>query len=315
MTHISDDAANARENARKHTGQFGEQEHSAPEATLVLGGTPIVTTGGPDRVVVYLYNDTNGEFAPTTLAGARRHLRMPDDESDEVVRGTLELLATADTYPPYIVNEPGYADPGEDAVLPTAEWIEPDEGVMWHEHADTWRDSNDGKLTVVASAKFDPANYGYTGHREAFTNILAAHNPDGRDIQDDETHIYLPLEQKFDDAEFTPAIVRRRMHEAFWEANPQQSLASAKQAGVLISDEDLAASHEIAGRPAAYAAYAVGRAPSDAEMVAICRDLAPTTTLRHGYLLPGDAITGFEEKHLDVVTQAANAWHTNRKRA
>jgi hypothetical protein len=316
MTHISNSAANARETARQRTGQFGEQEHSAPEATLHLGGTPLVSADGPDRPVVYLYDDTASEYVPTTLAGARAHLRIPDDESDDVVRDTVALLNKGDGLTPYVLDEPSYTDPDEDAVMPTEGWVEPDDDVTWNEHADTWRDTFDGKLTVIASAKFDPVNYGYAGHREAFMSLMAAQNPDGRDIHDDDTHVYLPVEQKFTDDEYTPAIVRRRMHDAFWEANPHELLTNVKQTGILISDKDLIASRGIAGRPVAYAAAAGGKTPSDAEMVAICRELAPTATLSHGYIAPGDeALVGFEEKHRPTLTAALNAWLTNRKKA
>lgn len=315
MTHINDAAANARENARQRTGQFGEQEHSAPEATLHLGGTPLVTADGPERPVVYLYDSTASEYVPTTLSDARAHLGMPDDETDDVVRDTIALLNNGDGLSPYVVDEASFTDPDEDAILATAGWDDPDDGVTWHAHAETWRDSLDGKLTVIANAKFDPADYGYADHREAFMSIMAAQNPDGRDIQDDDTHVYLPIEQKFTGDEYTPTIVRRRMHDAFWAANPHHMLTSVRQNGVLISDADLIASRGIAGRPVAYAAAAGGKAPTDAEMVAICRELAPTTTLRYGYLAPRDGVGGYEEKHLRTLTAALNAWYVNRKKA
>lgn len=66
MTEISTEAAQARENARASSGQFGTQEHSDPDVTLNVG--PLCTEGC-------------GARAEYRLANVARGYRAPDSES------------------------------------------------------------------------------------------------------------------------------------------------------------------------------------------------------------------------------------------
>ena len=61
MTHINPDATSAREDARHRNGQFGAQEHTAPDATLTHPTLPEETTYG-------VYRD--GELVSTGEKGA-----------------------------------------------------------------------------------------------------------------------------------------------------------------------------------------------------------------------------------------------------
>jgi hypothetical protein len=82
MTAINDAAAAARETARTSAGQFGTQEHSAPEATLVLA-EPDLRTSALTNIERALADDTEA------LEHARQHI---EDSAGDTWRPSLHYV-------------------------------------------------------------------------------------------------------------------------------------------------------------------------------------------------------------------------------
>lgn len=317
MTSISQPAAAARESARTPTGKFGEQDHTDPE--VVLGGTRLLGVNGPDVRIVML-PDGNG-YEGYSFATAREKLGIPASEPDEVVEATIALVGEGEDYPPYISVEPGYDNPGDDALLSTSEWFNPIRDITWHEYADAWQGDGEENIYVRGKAVIDPAQWGWADSTEALAAVIHDHvaaNADwaswGDDVQVNDGKVYLPVMDTFAPDAFEPRIVADRMCELLGTVNPSDTIAKVKHRGIVITDADLAASRTIAGRPIAYAA-AAGRAPKDAEIVAVVRDFGLKTTLREGYAVGGSFADNVPEESRELLTNALSRWAQARSSA
>lgn len=320
MTH-NPTAVTAREDARKHNGQFGEQEHTAPELSLDAQDTPLELTGPPKKVV-FLYNESAGSYDVHGFSGARKALGIPANEPDEVVEATIDLLKGGAEYQPFISEEPTYPLPGDYACLSTEQWGVPVGGITWNGTAESWEHDDDivPAITVQASAVIDADDWGWAGNEIALNAAISDHMHDSlpnfsetNDVVNADGKVFIPVRGEFGYDSFEPQVIASEMNRLMAAANPWDKLSRIKERGIIISDEDMLAAQKINGRAVAYAA-AHGRPISDAEFVAITQDFDLSTTIRHGYSTgPREGISGIKQSEKDLVVTALNVWTKGRE--
>lgn len=329
---INQHAAAARENARQSTGEFGTQEHSAPEATLATGTRFLGVTGPEVPIINIATGDGYEKFTP---AEARTQLNLPEGEDTETVIAVARLLAeSADElraaghdYPIFGSQEPTYADPGDDADIDTGEWPSPSAGVEWEAYAPTWRGEGEDRFYVQPLAVIDPARHGYTGDESEAAQAIVAHigrtqggfDADCAAEEDGKIHYRLDA-LGFEPHEFEPNIVARRSGELYEKVDPADALDRIKATGIIFDNNTLAASYSVENVRAVAFAADHGRSPSDAEIAAIVRKFGVGSTLGDGFL---DTSTGsfasntghLSEAETKAVTAALNGWWNARKDA
>ena len=330
MTTINQNATAAREDARQKTGQFGEQEHSAPETSLATPSRFLGVTGPETNIINIATGDGYEKFTP---AEARKQLNLPDSEDETTIIALARLLndsanelrAAGHDYPIFASQEPTYSDPGDDADIDTGEWPAPAAGVEWEEYAPTWRGDGEDRFYVQPHAVIDPTRHGYTGDQsEAAQNIVGhiGYTQGGFDADcaaEEDGKIRLRVNvPAFTSDEFEPSIVARRSAEAFSKADPAEALDRIKATGVVIDNDTLAASYKVENVRAVAFAAEHGRAPSDAEIAAIVREFRVGSTLSEGFLDTTKGEFASRTDHLSdieraTVTAALNSWFKARK--
>jgi len=304
--------------------RFDFKDQSQPEG-ITLGGTRIIQPNGAPVKVVFLADQGDG-YDGLSMAEARERLGIPATEGDDVVVETIRLMAEDrdDDYVPFISEEPGYELPGDDAVLSTAEWYNPIPGITWDEYADTWEpDGDDEGVYVRAKAVIDAEQWGWEDSVTALEAVVASHAAENgdwagqdHDVEGQDGKIYLPVADHFPTDAFEPRIVTDRLNKRLTDIDPAPVIREVKRKGVILTDAALRESREKAGRPTLYA-VANGRVPSDAEMVAICREFRVRTTLLSGYLVgqwAGEFPEGMDEAEKDKIIAARNVWIKSRKK-
>lgn len=329
MTQINPAAQTARENARQGTGQFGEQEHSAPETSLDTSSRFLSVTGPETSIINIATGDGYEKFTP---AEARKQLNLPDSEDETTIIALARLLndsanelrAAGNDYPIFASQEPTYADPGDDGDIDTGEWLPPAEGVVWEEAAPTWRGEGEDRFYVMPHAVIDPARHGYTADQsEAAQNIVGhiGHTLGGFDVDcasEEDGKIRYRLDALgFQPHEFEPSIVARRSSETFAKADPAEALDRIKATGVILDNDTLAASYKVENVRAVAFAAEHGRAPSDAEIAAIVRGFRVGSTLGEGFLDTSAPSFAPNTDHLtdvekDTMVSALNGWYRAR---
>lgn len=330
MTTINSTAKAAREGARQATGEFGEQQHSAPEATLASAGRFLGVTGPETPIINIATGDGYEKFTP---AEARTQLNLPDteDETTNIALARLladsanELRAAGNDYPIFGSQEPTYADPGDDGDIDTGEWPPPAEGVVWEEGAPAWRGEGEDRFYVMPQAVIDPARHGYTGDESEAAQAIVGHvgrfnggfDVDCAAEEDGKIHYRLDT-LGFEASEFEPSIVARRAAELYATADPAETLDRIKATGVIFDNDTLAASYKVDSPRAVAFAAEHGRTPSDAEIAAIVREFRVGSTLGEGFLDPAANVFTSRTDHLsdietNTLTTALNSWFTSRK--
>lgn len=328
MTSTSQATAAARETARTTTGQFGIQEHTTPEMSLTSGVTYTEATGPEVNVISIATGDGYEQF---TVAEARKHLNIPDSEDEATVLAVAELLSksagvpeSTEDYPPFVSQEPTYDNPGEDGTISAEHWHAPAAGVTWEKDVPTWS-SDDGRFYMMPAAVLDPQHYGYPAeHSEAFQVIVADYAAKNSILDSDCTtmaddgKLRVHMAVGFEGHEYVPRVVERRYAEMFADIDPTEFLAEIKDNGVVLSNTALFDSSQVQNARAIAYAAANGRAPSDAEALAILREFRVTSTLRDGYLHTEEGSLGTvsdrtpEADNATAIT-ALNAWFRARQ--
>lgn len=303
---ISDAAKANLDAARRANGEFGEQHRSAPAVTIG-DAIPTLVADGPVRDIVKFHNE--GSWEPMTLAQARTRLGMPWNEPDETLRATIDILSKGNEDIAYMDSEHSFQNPGDDANIETDEWAAPG-AFRWTPLSPTWSTDGEGvEMFVQPVAVLDLNALGYLEEQTMATERIIedhlAKASTGRgfdvsgDVEDDGAHVQMTL--AFDQDAYTPTFVSNNAYEALSELGLEEKLREIAESGAVIWDQDYNASKDINGRAAWFAAQQ-GHVPSDAEMVAMSRDLHPGSTLARGYLETADESFG-DEKFDEIVRQ------------
>ena len=276
-------------------GSFAAHERAVAEVSI--DGAVLTLDGGEVSVV-------RAGDVPLSLAQAKRHLDIPDTESDELLFATIGLLdAPGDEDAPWplvVETAQRYGHPGDQSQIDTAAWGQP--GSHPFEYvpaAEAWFDAVTGAHVVAASVRAPIDAFGFTEDETiALHTITADHvdekslllgapvNFDSMDATVREGELRIRLREEFSEQEFTPDIIANRYSETLAAINLNGHLQTVRQHGVVLKDSDLRAAQGIDGPAIAYAAKN-GRRVSDIEIVAVLKAFTVISTLRDGYLLPG----------------------------
>lgn len=306
---IGDAAKTQREAARRDNGEFGEQQRSEPAVNLSTR-IPTLVADGPTRDVVKF--NVGDVWEPTTISQARSRLGIPDDEPEETVRETIQMLSASDIA--FIDQEASYPNPGYDANIATDEWATPG-AYRWVEEVPAWSMDGQGEqMYVHPVAVLDLTHYGFSAEQlgtvERFIeDHISAHSlQKSYDIEsaveDDGVHVSAILD--FDQESFTPTLVSGAAFNMLDEIELEGALWRIARSGTLVADDDYGEGSKINGRAALYAVRQ-GHVPTSAEMVAIAMEFLPHSSLARGYVR-ADFGTGNEE--MDSIVER---WMTARK--